>query len=231
MINNNEVVVSPIDILYEDQNVLVIDKPAGVAMHKININDKNTTIRDIFSDKLADNDKLRGGIVHRLDKDTSGVVIMAKNYSTLSFLQDQFAKRDVDKTYLALVWGSLKHHKARIELPLARSNKSPVAMIVSPGGRESVTEYKLIQELPPYSYLELKLHTGRTHQIRVQFAHIGHSVVGDKMYSKKPTPRGLQRQFLHAHKLSLLIPGQKNKKTFEAPLASDLAGFLEVLYG
>lgn len=231
MSDENKVPDYSIEVLHEDKDVIVINKPAGIAMHKINDTEETLTVRDIFANKLANNDDLRGGIVHRLDKDTSGVVIMAKNDQALNFLQGQFADRTVDKTYLALVWGKLKHEKARIELPLSRSSKSPVAIVVSPAGKISISEYRLLKEIPPYSYLEVSLHTGRTHQIRVQFAHMGHPVVGDKMYGNKSMPAGLGRQFLHASELSLVLPGQKQKTTFKAPLASDLRAFLEYIGG
>lgn len=223
--------VGPIGVIYEDDQVLVINKPAGISMHKINSDDSSITIHDLFSAKLAQNDDLRGGIVHRLDKDTSGVVIMAKTTEALEFLQDQFASRKVDKSYLVLVWGRLSHPRARIELPIKRSSKSPTAMSVNPGGRMSVSEYEVISEYHNYSYVRVNIHTGRTHQIRVQFAHMGHPVVGDKMYGSRPMPSGLNRQFLHAQKLALILPGHRAKTEFEAPLPDDLGDFLGSLHG
>ena len=200
-------------------------------MHKINADDKSVTIHDLFGSKLADNDELRGGIVHRLDKDTSGVVILAKTGAALEFLQSQFKKRQVDKSYLALVWGRLRHPRARIELPIVRSRKSPTAMSIKPGGRLSVSEYEVISEYDNYSYIKVSIHTGRTHQIRVQFAHMGHPVVGDKMYGSRSMPAGLARQFLHAQKLALILPGHKAKTEFEADLPADLDDFLGSLHG
>jgi 23S rRNA pseudouridine1911/1915/1917 synthase len=223
--------IGPIEVIYEDDQVLVINKPAGVSMHKINSNDDSITIHDLFNSKLAQNDKLRGGIVHRLDKDTSGVVIMAKTTEALEFLQAQFSSREVDKSYLALVWGRLNHPRARIELPIARSSKSPTAMSIKAGGKMSVSEYEVISEYDNYSYVRISIHTGRTHQIRVQFSHMGHPVVGDKMYGSKPLPSGLDRQFLHAQKLALILPGNKAKTEFEASLPTDLADFLGSLHG
>ena len=221
-----------IGILYQDDNVLVINKPAGIAMHAKNSNDSNTTIHSIFASQLAKGgDPLRSGIVHRLDKNTSGVVIMAKTSVALKFLQEQFAARTVYKQYIALVWGHLKHQKARIELPVRRSAKAPNIMMIHPGGKAAVSEYRVINEYQDYSLLEVDLHTGRTHQIRVQFAHIGHSIVGDEQYGKRPIPEGLPRQFLHAKKLTITLPGQEKVSSFEAPLPPELESFLEKLNG
>jgi 23S rRNA pseudouridine1911/1915/1917 synthase len=219
-----------IDILYQDDNVLVINKPAGIAMHAKNNNDSSTTIHSIFASQLTGGgDPLRFGIVHRLDKNTSGVVIMAKTSLALKLLQEQFAFRTVYKQYVALVWGHLKHQKARIELPVRRSVKAPNIMVIHPGGKEAISEYRVVNEYQDYSLLEIDLHTGRTHQIRVQFAYIGHPIVGDKQYGKRPIPRGLSRQFLHAKKLTIKLPGQKKLTSFEAPLSLELKSFLEKL--
>ncbi|MCX6804638.1 MAG: RNA pseudouridine synthase [Patescibacteria group bacterium] len=226
---NNSPRIGDIEIIYEDDKVIVINKPAGLTMHPKNALDQSNSVQKIFSAKLANNDELRGGIVHRLDKDTSGVVIMAKDADTLEFLQSQFANRKVDKQYMCLVWGHLKHPRARIELPIRRSTKSPNIMAVHPTGKMSISEYRVVSEYPLYSYVEFDIHTGRTHQIRVQLAHLGHSVVGDKLYGGKSMPAGLTRQFLHAQKLSLIIPGQDTKTSFIADMPSDLSNFLEGL--
>lgn len=218
-----------IGIIYENDQVIVINKPPGIAMHSKNRQDKSISIRGIFEDKLPDHDELRGGIVHRLDKDTSGVVIMAKNNTACDFLQKQFAERKVDKTYYGLVWGHLKHEKARIELPLRKSYKAPNIMSVHPAGKMSVSEYQVLANYRDYSFLEIAIHTGRTHQIRVQLAHMGHPVVGDLVYSNKKIPSGLTRQFLHAHKLAIVLPGDSKKTTFEAELAEDLKKFMDQL--
>ncbi len=198
-------------------------------MHPKNSLDKSYTVQKAFAVKLARDDNMRGGIVHRLDKDTSGVVIMAKDSQTLEFLQAQFANREVDKHYLALIWGHLKNPIARIELPLRRSLKAPNLMAVHTTGKMAITQYQVLSEYRLYSYLGVDIHTGRTHQIRVQFAYLGHPVVGDKLYGGKSMPEGLGRQFLHAEKLSLKLPGKKTKTTFFAPLANDLVVFLKGL--
>lgn len=231
-INNKPAEMPRVVVLYQNDNVLVINKPAGIAMHAKNSNDQNITIHSIFASQLArGGDPLRSGIVHRLDKNTSGVVIMAKNDTALKYLQAQFAARTVDKVYLALVWGHLEHQKARIELPIRRSTKAPNIMAIHPGGKPAVSEYKVVKEYSQYSLVEINLHTGRTHQIRVQFAHLGHSVVGDGQYGNRPLPEGLSRQFLHAQKLSIKLPGDTQTASFEAPMPSDLESFLEKING
>ena len=216
-----------IGILYEDERAIVINKPAGISMHAKNTQDQTETVESIFRPILAKNDPVRGGIVHRIDKDTSGVVIMAKTIDELEYLQHQFSQRKVDKKYLALVWGHLRHQRARIELPIKRSNKSPNKMSIDTSGKMSISEYEVLSEYKNYSLLRVSIYTGRTHQIRVQLAHMGHSVVGDRLYSSKSVPDGLSRQFLHAQSLTLDIDNSGVKKIFEAPLAKDLQNFLD----
>lgn len=214
-------------ILFEDDNSIVINKPAGISMHGINTEDRSVTIASLFKEKLAKNDPIRGGVVHRLDKNTSGVVVLAKNSKQLAFLQSQFANREVGKKYLALVWGHMKLPHARLELPIKRSTKSPAKMAIDATGKMAVSEYKVIEEYKDYSLLELAIFTGRTHQIRVQLSHLGHPVVGDLMYGNKRAPEGLKRQFLHAESLTLKLNQNEPQRVFEAPLAKDLNEFLD----
>jgi 23S rRNA pseudouridine1911/1915/1917 synthase len=220
-----------INVIFEDDQVIVINKPAGISMHAKNIEDRSKTIYSILKSELADNDKLRGGIVHRLDKDTSGVLIMAKTTNELMYLQQQFANRLVDKSYIALVWGHLKHPRARIELPIKRSTKAPNKMSIDALGKMAISEYRVLAEYDKYSLVQINIHTGRTHQIRVQFAHMGHPIVGDRLYASKPMPEGLSRQFLHAKSLALNIERGKLKQKFEADMPKDLTDFLESLDG
>lgn len=220
-----------IEILFEDSNVLVINKPAGLIVHPKNTSASESSVQSIFSKQLSGGEPGREGIVHRLDKDTSGVLILAKNQRSLEFVQRQFANREVTKEYLALVWGHPKHSEARVELPIRRSHKSPAKMEIHSSGKESVSEYQLLERYDEYSLIKVLLHTGRTHQIRVQCAHIGHPVVGDKLYSKRTMPKGLTRQFLHAQKLCLVLPQQTEPSCFEAELPDDLQSFLESING
>lgn len=215
------------EIIYQDQNVIVINKPAELVVHPTG-KLSQPSIAAAFAGEIEDVDTLRPGIVHRLDKDTSGVMILARNTSTKEFLQSQFKNRTVSKTYIALVQGHLDKPAARIELPIERSKKNPEKMTVSSNGKSAISEYQTITEYPGYTLLKIKLLTGRTHQIRAQFAHIGHPVAGDRLYSTQPVPRKLARQFLHAQSLSIEIaPGED--KTFEVPLAKDLLDFLDTL--
>lgn len=216
-----------VPVLFQDKNVLVINKPPGIIMHAKNSTDTGSSIQSLFSGQLHGGESGREGIVHRLDKDTSGVVILAKNQASLDFLQQQFARREVIKEYIALVWGHLEQEHARVELPIQRSLKSPNRMSIHPRGKEAISEYRVVHRYSSFSQLKIILHTGRTHQIRVQFAHLGHPVVGDLLYSKKPLPQGLERQFLHASKLCLYLPGYSKLSCFESPLAKDLRQFLE----
>lgn len=215
------------NIIYENDEVIVLNKPAGISMHAKNDKDNSVTIESSFRDKLAKNGTLRGGIVHRLDKDTSGVVLLAKTTEGMDFLQSQFANREVDKIYIALVWGHLKHPRARIELPIKESTKTPNKMAVEASGKMSISEYKVIKEYKDYSLVEFSIYTGRTHQIRVQLSHMGHPVVGDRLYGHKPIPEGLKRQFLHAKSISIKISKNQNKKKFSAVLPPDLQNFLD----
>lgn len=153
---------------------------------------------------------------------------MAKTTEALNYLQAQFKARTVEKIYEALIWGHMQQPQARLELPVRRSLRQPNKMMVHHTGKLSSTEYEVVGRYLLYSLLKVRLLTGRTHQIRVQFAHLGHPVVGDSLYSKQKLPNGLTRQFLHAQSLTLQLPGGEPKR-FEAPLPTDLKIFLKSL--
>ncbi len=214
-----------IPIIYDDENVLVINKPAGIAVHAGEKQPFNATVVACFYGQLTPSEDSRPGVVHRLDKDTSGVMILARNPHTEEFLKQQFKKRQVEKIYDALVWGNLAQPKARIELPIARHHDEPTKMVVTSEGKQAVSEYEVVEQLPQYSLLKVRLLTGRMHQIRVHLNYLGHPVVGDKTYGRKPMPAGLTRQFLHAHSLGLVLPGGE-KRTFTADLPPELNNFL-----
>lgn len=211
-------------ILYEDTDVLVINKPAGLLTHAI-MSSNEISVASLFANKIQDNDGLRAGVVHRLDKDTSGVMILAKTTSAKQFLQQQFQQRTVDKYYYALVEGMLKPEQARLELPLKRSKSQPQKMLVHSTGKKAVSEYKVIQYYQQYSYLDVHILTGRTHQIRTQFAYLGHPVVHDPLYGHAISSGLLKRQFLHAYSLTITLP-LGDRKTFHASLSQDLDQFL-----
>jgi 23S rRNA pseudouridine1911/1915/1917 synthase len=224
------------NIIYENKDVLVVNKPAGITVHPDQAHKTGTLIQEISKIhpeiKNVGEDKTRPGIVHRLDKDTSGILIIAKNQPTFEYLKRQFAERKIKKTYIALVIGLLKQKSGIINVPIGRS-KSPLRRLASPKARgklrEAVTEYKILENLKGYTLVEAYPLTGRTHQIRVHFKAIGHAVVCDKLYSKKPIcPFGLNRQFLHAFSLELVLP-DGSRSRFEADLPDDLKKVLAAL--
>lgn len=217
------------EILYKDNNVIVINKPAGLITHPTPALASEPSVAGAFADLIKDDDDpIRPGIVHRLDRDTSGVMIIARDLSTKEFLQEQFRNRKVKKVYTALVRGRLKQPAARIELPLQKSKRQPNTMVVHAGGRLAITEYNVIAEYPDASLLAIDIYTGRTHQIRAHFAHLGHPIVGDTVYGKDSRPEGLARQFLHAASLTISLPSDK-EQTFTAELPLDLTSYLERL--
>ena len=190
-------------VIYEDENVIVFNKPAGMLSIKKGAYLAETAIEDF------------GEVVHRLDRDTSGVIIVAKNEETKSKLQKQFAERKTHKTYYAVVVGQPKQPHALISVPLTRNLKKPTTFIVDKDGREATTEYKVIASGERFSLVELKPRTGRTHQLRIHMAHIGTPILGDPVYNPK-SPKA-DRMYLHATSLEITIPEGK-RMTFEAPL-------------
>ncbi len=234
-----------IEILYEDNNLLVVDKPAGVVVHPTEEGGHlgETVVNaflDRFNEELLIGGNIRPGVVHRLDKDTSGVLLLAKNKTALDYFQTQFKKRSVEKRYLTLVYGVFDTEQAIIEAPIARSVIDRKKMAVAPvkKGKYAKTVLQLKEkyrfEKADYSYLEVKIETGRTHQIRVHMASVEHPVVGDEVYGTKRINNlfkrelGLERQFLHAHSLVFEnIDGKKIK--IKSALAADLKDVLDQL--
>ncbi len=219
-----------LDILYEDDDVIVINKPASLLMHsKGALNTEATVasfIKPLITDKNMDGN--RAGIVHRLDRATSGVIITAKNEVALKWLQKQFSTRRVKKNYLAIVEGVPSPQEAIIDAPIERNPKKPQTFRVGGNGRPAITNYKVLKILnpstslrtgKPYSLLELKPTTGRTHQLRVHLKYIGHPVVGDKVYG-----HGNDNMYLHASWLELTLPGGRKMK-FHAPEPSIFKNF------
>lgn len=193
-------------VIYEDDNVIVFNKPCGMLSIK----------KGAYLEESAINDF--GEIVHRLDRDTSGVIIVAKNLKTKSLLQRQFAERKSHKTYYAVVVGHPKQNHAIINIPLTRNLKRPTTFIADPNGREAITEYKVIAQNERFSLVELKPRTGRTHQLRIHMAHIGTPILGDPVYNPK-SPKA-DRMYLHAASLEITIPNGK-RVTFTAPLPDE----------
>jgi len=226
------------DIIYEDKDILVINKPSGLSVHpSLNNPDEITLVNGLISYlpsiKRVGEDILRPGIVHRLDKETSGILLVAKNNKSFYELKQQFQNHDIKKTYLALVYGQVKQGKGEIDLAIGRSVNNPLKQAVSrPKSRikklrPAITEYKVIKKYDKFTLLEVNPKTGRTHQIRVHLSSIGHPIVGDTKYGfkKQKMPINLKRHFLHAYVLEFSLNGKKFK--FETDLPKDLQRFLE----
>jgi len=225
----------PVDVLYEDDDALVVNKPAGLVVHPAHGHASGTLVNAVVGKITADTgrDAARPGIVHRLDKDTSGVMIIAKNYVAQLALARQLQGRRFEKEYLALVWGDPGEQPAVIEAPVTRDRSDRRRMAVRAGGRESTTRFARIASYGTGAERRALLHvkplTGRTHQIRVHLAFARLPIVGDPVYGRKGSDRdGLARQFLHAWRLSVNLP-HAGPQTFTAPLAADLRAYLATL--
>lgn len=224
----DDTVVAPdLKVVYEDEHLMVVDKPAGVLTHNVAGRAKESSVADFARPLVESSDNERPGIVHRLDRDTSGLVIIAKTPEVEAYLQKQFQDRLVKKTYLALVEGKPKLAQARIDLPIIRSTAEPLKRRVGSGGKPSVTDYEVVGNYEGYSLVEARPQTGRTHQIRVHLAHLGHPIAGDKLYGAKQ-PAGLSRQFLHASELEFEGP-EGASHHLHSVLPADLQGFLDSL--
>ena len=206
-----------LDILYLDDNVIVINKPAGILTHAKGAESDEFTVADFFKRySTYALDTNRAGIVHRLDRDTSGVIIGARNNETANLLKKQFAKRLTKKTYIAITTSIPKLEKARIDLPIARNPKKPATFKVSSNGKVAITDYKVLKTNKNYALIELMPKTGRTHQLRVHLNYINCPILGDKVYGAKKA----DRMYLHAEKLEITIPN-KGRMTFEAKLPKE----------
>lgn len=229
-ISNQNLLISPDsvpEIIYKDKDVLVINKPTGLVVYTTT-NNPQPSVAGAFKSLINDSDPVRPGIVHRLDKDTSGVMILARNDHAKEFLLSAFKQRRIEKHYTALVVGRPNNDRARLELPIKRGIKNPQKMSIHSSGKSAISEYQLIKEYNGYSLLDVSILTGRTHQIRVQFAHIGHPIAGDKQYGNKKADSLFTRQFLHASSISLELPSRK-PKVFKANLPADLENILTKL--
>lgn len=203
-------------VIYEDDNVVVINKPVGVLSHAKGGIVEEATVADFFKSKTSyGSDTNRPGIIHRLDRATSGVMLGAKNHETASQLQKQFSKRKVKKTYIAIVKGTPKEAEAHIELPIERNPSHPSQFRVGANGKFAATSYEVLESKNGKSMVKLKPETGRTHQLRVHMAHIGNPIIGDIVYGKSA-----DRMYLHALSLEITLPGGE-RKVFEAPLPDE----------
>lgn len=212
----------PIDIIYEDEDIIVVNKPKGMVVHPANGNPDGTLVNALMSickDSLSGiGGEIRPGIVHRIDKDTSGLLIVAKNDKAHLCLSEQIKNREITKKYVALVRGVIKENDATIDMPIGRSTKDRKKMAVRKDGKKAVTHFKVLQRFNGYTYLDIKIDTGRTHQIRVHLSEIGYPIVGDMVYSNGKNPFGVEGQMLHAKSLDFKHPITKEQMHLEAPL-------------
>ncbi len=212
----------PIEVLYEDNDIIVVNKPKGMVVHPANGNPDGTLVNAIMSickDSLSGiGGEIRPGIVHRLDKDTSGVLIVAKNDKAHIKMSEQIKNHEVEKTYIALVKGFVKENEATIDMPIGRSLKDRKKMAVRKEGKNAVTHFKVIERFPNYTLLEVKIETGRTHQIRVHLSEIGYPIVGDEVYSNGKNEWNIHGQCLHAKSLKFKHPITEKEMCIEAPI-------------
>jgi 23S rRNA pseudouridine1911/1915/1917 synthase len=220
----------PIDIIYEDDDLLVVDKPAGMTTHPAPGNPVHTLVNAVLSHlpALPESDNpARPGIVHRLDKDTSGLILIAKTREALANLSAQFKSRGVKKAYVTLVKGKLTPQSGIIDAPIGRDRAHRQKMDITDSGRPARTAYTVLRYYDGYTLVEARPETGRTHQIRVHFASVGHPVIGDATYGTRSELVG--RQFLHAQRLSFKLPSTGKTVEFSAPVAPDLQSALDRL--
>ena len=239
-----------LNILYEDEDFLIINKESGISIHPGPGNYDNTVVNALihYNKSLSDiGDKFRPGIIHRIDKDTSGIIVVAKNNLAHEIISKQFSKHSITRIYNALIWGKLRPSSGVIETLISRSKKNRQMMDVSNSkGKKAITKYKTLEifegaNIPTFSLVECKLETGRTHQIRVHMKYKGNNIVGDKKYKKKfkklknidlnieKNILNLQRQFLHAKTLGFIHPRTKKKIIFSSLLPKDLNNILKML--
>jgi 23S rRNA pseudouridine1911/1915/1917 synthase len=221
----------PLDVLYEDADVIAINKPAGMVVHSGAGQHSGTLVNAVlhrFEKVSSVGGDLRPGIVHRLDRFTSGVILVARTDAAHRHLAEQFASREVEKIYTALVHGSVKTDQGRMTTPIARDPVRRIRMTARlASGRQALTSYQVLKRFEGFTLLEVKIGTGRTHQIRVHLASIRHPVVGDKLYGAPASVLG--RYFLHARQITFHSPSSGDRITVQAPLPPDLEHYLETL--
>ena len=214
----------PLDIIYEDQDIIVVNKPKGMVVHPANGNPDGTLVNAVMA--ICKNTlsgiggEIRPGIVHRIDKDTSGILIVAKNDKAHINLSEQIKNHEVKKTYIALVRGIVKESEATINMPIGRSTKDRKKMAVTKNGKEAITHFKVLERYYEHNVtlLEVRIETGRTHQIRVHLSQIGYPIIGDTVYSNGKNEWGIQGQCLHAKSLQFKHPSTGKEMYLEAPL-------------
>lgn len=223
----------PLDIIFEDRDIIVINKPRGMVVYPAPGNYSGTLINAILNhteDLSVRSGLMRPGIVHRLDKDTSGAIVLAKTDRAHMSLSKQLKNREVTKVYQALVWGNVQEDKATINAPIGRHPLTRTKMAVTlKNSKEAITHFTVLERFDEFTLLEVNIETGRTHQIRVHMKFIGHPIVADPIYSRKKTDFEIKGQALHAHKLGFRHPVTDEYMEFTAPLPDDMTSILNIL--
>jgi 23S rRNA pseudouridine1911/1915/1917 synthase len=222
----------PLDIPYEDENMLIVNKPKGVLTHPTSLERNHTLVNALLyhcKDKLSGiNGIMRPGIVHRLDRDTSGLLMIAKNDYAHQFLSEQIKNKTARRQYLAVVLGNIKEDTGKIDAPIDRSPTQRHKMAVVEGGRIAVTHWKVLERFEKYTLVEATLETGRTHQIRVHFSYIHHPVAGDPLYGGEKIKVNLHGQALQAYRLTFTIPTTKEKMTIQIDTDDDINKLIRI---
>ena len=222
-----------LDIIYENDDFLVVNKPFGMLTHPTSVERENTLVNGLLyhcrGQLSGINGVLRPGIVHRLDRDTSGLLVVAKNDIAHNNLALQIKNKTAQKNYLTVVLGNIKDDEGTIDLPIGRSKTEKCKMAVTPDGKLSLTQYKVLERFGDYTFVEVSLKTGRTHQIRVHFSYMKHPLYGDKLYGGGNVKIKTTAQVLQAYKLSFNSPTDGERLTFEIPMDADLTKVLGVL--
>jgi 23S rRNA pseudouridine1911/1915/1917 synthase len=224
----------PLDIIFENDDLLVVNKPAGMVVHPAAGHTSGTLVNAVlgYDPELEGiGGEERPGVVHRLDKETSGLILLARNERAHRWLQEQFRLRKVEKTYLALVDSRPPTPSGRVEAHIGRDprNRKRMAVVAASKGREAISEYQTLENFEKHTLLEFHPLTGRTHQIRLHCAFLKCPIVGDEIYGRKTPSLLISRHFLHAHRLKIVLPGEKGPRTFEAPLPEELEQVLRQL--
>ncbi len=222
----------PLDIIYENDDLIVVNKPAGMVVHPAAGHASGTLVNAVLGydpDMEGIGGEERPGLVHRLDKETSGLIVLAKNERAHNWLQEQFRLRKVEKTYLALVDGKPPTPVGRVEASIGRdpSHRKKMAIMTPGKGRDAVSEYVTLETFKEHTLLEFHPHTGRTHQIRLHCEFLGCPIVGDSVYGKRKFTVDIKRHFLHAFRLKIILPNETEPRTFEAELPDELKRVLE----
>jgi 23S rRNA pseudouridine1911/1915/1917 synthase len=220
----------PYDVVYEDEWLLVVDKPAGVVVHPAPGHEHGTLAQGLVAHGAGGGHERRPGIVHRLDKDTSGLLVVAKGEQAYQALVAGMERRDITRVYLTVLRGSLPQDEGSIDAPIGRHVRDRKRMSLhTTAGKPAVTHFRVLARAEGFTLARVRLETGRTHQIRVHFAALGYPVAGDVQYGGRKRPEGLERQFLHAAQLAFPHPDDERQMSFSSPLPPDLRAFLESL--